>query len=379
MKKDISSSSAVCAALFTSLLVSAPAYSAVSSEDDSVNNWGPWTTIATAAGGKTAIRLNLKFTNPQNFTDTGQFVTDVPADSDSLPILFGALGDYSADGKQRRRVASPGRIFGPEVYRDNNRVMASLSSTIQFSDIDQNPEQYEPEFEPGFEQDGPGINLAGTGSFTATDEYQNSFSSDQLIFRQITTPLGEMLRGGSEEGLDKALFLNSAISGLNVGIITAVNGDTVTKGTFIGGTASSLNSVQALARNTYAHYEGRFMRNLNNSRVSIDIDFSNASWGGYFSSGNVDFGVQGGTISGANLTASNERFSPNVSQGSISASFFGGNAEAIAGIVDVEVSANNFPGPQTESINPPPIEIPETKRFVDTFVTLQTDVGNGDR
>ncbi|WP_432472325.1 hypothetical protein [Amphritea sp. HPY] len=344
MKKDIFCTAITCAAVLTAQLASSSAYAAVSSDEDSVKEWGPWTTIATAAGGNPTVRLNLQAAPSQNVTDSGQFVTEIPDTTEAYSVLFGALGDVDQlDSSLIPFENGPDdfdSLAAPDAFTENNRVMTSLTTLTSIEGIADLPQDQE-------------FTVAGLGSFTATDEYQNSLTSDQLIFLEENAPFGDLTIAGNSGTLDRVAFLNTAINGLNAGIITAANGSTLTKGTFIGGTASSLGAIQALAGNTSASYEGSFLRSLDSSNVSIRVNFTDSTWSGRFIvDQGVAFGVSSGSISGANLIASNGNLSPNVTNGSVSASFFGDSAEAIAGIADVEI---------------------DSTRFADTFVTTKTE------
>lgn len=358
MKKDIFRVSGACAVMLAAQLVTSSAHAAVLS-DDSVSSWGPWSSIATAAGGNagTTLRLNLKFSTPNNFTDSGEFVTDVNVPDET--IFYGAIGDKSRRPSKAQRGPFPKWLSRSDNFKDNNRLLASLDSTINLADS----------------EDNEGTRF-GTGSFTVTDQFGYSFESDELAFSEFDSPFGTWVEGRQPNFIskDKAFFLNTAITGLNVGIIKASHEEGRSMATFVGGTASSLNAIQAMGNNIIAHYNGVFLRSVNNSYVSLDVNLSNATWNGDFNSGKQGFGVYNGTITGSSLSATTATasFSPNVVAGSVNANFFGDNAEAIAGVVDVELSRFNGP-PCGECAQPAqiPVEIP-TKRFVDTFVTIKT-------
>lgn len=356
MKKDIFRVSSACAVMLAAQLATSSVQAAVSSDDDSVSSWGPWSSIATAAGGNAGntLRLNLKFSTPNNFTDSGEFVTDVNVPEDEA-IFYGAVGDKSRRPSKAQRGPFPKWLSHSDNFKDNNRLLVSLDSTINLADS----------------EDNEGTRF-GTGSFTVTDQYGYSFESDELAFSEFDSPFGTWIEGKQPKFVsrDKAFFLNTTISGLNVGIIKATHDEGRSMGTFVGGTASSLNAVQALGNNIIAHYNGTFLRSPMNSHVNLRLNLSDATWSGGFNSGQQGFGVRNGTISGSSLSATTATasFSPNVVAGSVNANFFGDSAEAIAGIVDVELA--HF----QQARLPCDCEQPElpTERFVDTFVTIKT-------
>lgn len=291
-------------------------------------------------------------------TDAGQFVTNVNAPDET--VFYGAIGGKSGKFKRQRFGPVPNWIGAYDNFQDDNRQLSSFTSEVSFPETESERRVF------------------GTGTFTATDEFGDSFTSRELRFSQKDTPIGNWVDSNQRRSKERALFLETAINGLNAGIVKFGNGETRSMATFVGGTASSLSSIQALGNNVIAHYNGVFLRAPTGSHVSMRLNLSNATWGGNFHSNNAGFGVRGGTISGSSLTASTENFSSNVVNGSINANFFGNNAEAIAGIADVELMHGKFraaacdgpcgPGPQPLQI---PVEMP-TERFVDTFVTIKT-------
>lgn len=345
MRKEISRFTIAYAAIFAAQLAAIPAHAAVSSDEDSVSEWGSWATLATAAGGNApTLNLNFQFTNPQNFIDSAPFVTPVDPGEEPGPLFFGALSD--APTSSLRDLTTTDLILAGNRYGGNDRLMTSLTSTITLS------------------SDNPELDILGTGSFTVNDEYGNSLTSVPLQFIEGVIPdLGTLLAAADSESADAAFILSNSnlfgikVAGLNAGFIRIVNGGTASKGTFIGGTptAGNLDAIQALAGDTVANYSGTFLRSPFRGNVSIDVNFTTASWNGNFSNGqNISFEVNNGLINAANLTATTANISApeaTVNSGSVAASFFGDNAEAIAGIADIDIEGQD--------------------RFVDTFATLK--------
>lgn len=347
MRKGWSHSTLVCSAVFAAQLSVSTVSAATTQNDDSVTQWGSWATLATAAGGNNPVlNLSFQFTDPQNFVDSNTFVTPTPENPESGPLFFGALSDTSVSSIQGIDDQDLlDLIFAGNSYGQNDRLMTNFDSTINLSSAS------------------PAFDVLGTGTFSTTDEYGNSLTSTPAIFIEGASPLGTLL-AASSEGNDAALTINntalfeSKINGLNVGFIQLMNGETISKGTFVGGTptAGNINTIQSLAGSTIATYNGTFLRSPFRGSVFIEVNFSNASWTGNFSNGQgVNFNVNNGLINGSSLTASTANITAaesSVNSGVVAANFFGDSAEAVAGIADVDIQGQD--------------------RFVDTFVSTTT-------
>lgn len=327
----------------TAAIATTSTFAATNNSDDSVNAWGPWSSLATAAGPQVNVDpFTLRFSAPENIIASEQFVSTVPTEAEDRSRFFGAMYDYNKKAKA-----------------NNYRQMESFTYSL-------NPDDN------------------GQGNFIMVDEKGNDVTLEDWaqiavnkkgvhsLLYQTTIDCSEGIRCNKKQRKQGFKVIKSTRMGTlalydkgdyQLGIAKLFTSEKGKKGpwtrsVFVQGTATSLDSLQALAGVTSATYNGSFAGNKK-ARVTLNVNFSDSSWGGTFNTkSNQKMGtltVSGGTIDGTNLLADASSISTNVKKmnitdGSVNASFFGDNAQAIAGVVDVSGTFKN-----------------QEKRFTDVF------------
>lgn len=300
-------------ALMTALALTVGTVSTVSantSDNDSVNSWGPWSTLATAAGPVTAPTpsvdpLSIRIDSNTNFTEASPFEAEVSEIDDGSR-------SYAAIRSTHRRSDRELRY----------RLLSSIDTTVA------NP-------------DDPTL-----GKISVTDEYGNSpetspewgtaKQSGDWTYYQFENRRGKKrnISRYKEETNDDFTLIDARTHRAGVDQYRAA---------VISGTASSIESIQALGNTVRGtlKYTGR-LQNSNRPVRHLTVNFTDSTWSAHFKAneGFNNIRVNDGAINGATLTATQDNISltgskVNLTSGSVNASFLGNTASTIGGIVDV--------------------------------------------
>lgn len=276
--------------------------------DDSVTTWGPWSSVATAAGPQGRINpFAIRFSETNNLTDSDQFVTAVQTAENDDYRFYGAAMKDNYEG------------------RGDNRVFRQLSNL----EILANPD----------------ANESGRIVMTKTDGNLWQLSQWHDMHTK-STPDGSYSTGYlSKRVTEKGWFNITNEDGLTVTLadIYKPNNNRYFYGTTISGTVSSLNAIQSLASEVTGtlRYSGGFLNSGANVHW-IKVNFDASTWSGKFGTAGVGLGklkVADAPINGADLSAGLEHMTASkaaLKTGSINASFFGSQADIIAGVMDVK-------------------------------------------
>lgn len=147
---------------------------------------------------------------------------------------------------------------------------------------------------------------------------------------------------------------------------------------FVAGQLTPLADMASLAsREITASYCGQTA--LAGGHVSMTVFFyGNPSWNGTFNggSGPAGFTVAGGAVSGAGFSATTANLSTSGGSisGSVNGSFYGPQAAAAGGVIDVTKTTSYANGVSVQVIAPPPVE---TTRYVDAFLANKVSQTSG--
>lgn len=294
---------------------------------DSVNDWGNWENLATAAGLPAInLPLNFNFPNSQQLTDGERFETVISAPQEGGEKIYAVFTTYDRQEENRYWWYETSPLSHVSLTADENN--ASFSATDENNQTVLSlavvPHNYSDSWE-------------GT-------EYNSYYSWQEQD--NIRTGHGIWLSEDSNH------FGGSAQLWTNIKEGNYWYGDSSTYSRFIGGTTTSLDQLQKLSSVTKAVYNGHFSGTHKN--VNITVNFSNSSWNGTFDTKNWSntalnsagvLTVANGNINGANLSAGLANItsdSSTLSKASVDASFFGKNGSNIAGIVDVTSENGRF-------------------------------------
>lgn len=283
-------------------------------EEDSVKSWGQWAKqYATAAGGEINTRA-LAFAslgqgeagrNSQNEADveTG-YKVEIDNAGERQYVSWGARNGFSSVPTGSKRAEIEVSVDGAE----GSYIVASFDDRHDSVLLDRNDRQ-----------------LGGVG-------YEEGYfkTHDGLRWSFLTLEDGE---GDYQRGYWYTDF--------NPG-----SGWVTNAGFFITGMTSTVTAVEGLANdvlagNVSAVYNGAFLGNRGD--VTIEVDFGrNAGWTGSFKPVDfVEFDAKG-TFEGVNLVGSINTAGVT---GTVDASFFGDNANVIAGIAEANAGeAGDFVG-----------------------------------
>lgn len=297
-------------------------------EEDSVMIWGPWETLGTAAGpGEQTRALSFRYIDSNNFTDSDDFVADLP---DGNQRFYGVIHngmDYRGQGC--KFCDGPLGLLSMGPYFNGERI---VSADISYG-------------ESGISFDftgDDGLSHSANMSFHSTrgaDPFMRYRYGDMYSWRGTNCTgsdcarikeLGDDYFRGFTQTSEMMDYLQQRDYG--VSFITS---------DFVAGTTSSIsaiNALQSLAGDTTAHYYGSL---FHAGPVSLHINLSNATWNGYFGTPIGTAMVSNGSINGADLAGtvtgnvpSITDNGPNTLTGTVEASFFGSQAETIAGVID---------------------------------------------
>ena len=292
-----------------------------SAKTDSVNEWGKWEQLFTAAGQPTVnLPLNFSFNKGPNPIDSKQFVTEIQEGERYYGIItsFDSRNNYYYYGENNQRITK----F--QYSADENSASFSITgdegAKLSTSNLPNNYfHSYSGYSYAHYHNQIQQLNQEGEyeyfSTYTSTD-YINSFGAQ----------IWERKSDGETGFYDVGEYAN-----------------------LIGGKTTDLNQLQKLAGISSATYSGHMYWG---GQVSLNVNFKNASWNGTFDTDGYFYNqhnnagtltVQNGTINGANLNASLANISSDtatLSKGSIEGSFFGDSAQQLAGIVDVTSQEN---------------------------------------
>ncbi|MCP4234287.1 MAG: transferrin-binding protein-like solute binding protein [Aestuariibacter sp.] len=370
-------------------------YGDVTVADDSVDSWGPWGQFAQpAAGPAVPVVAALAPTipgGPNVFDDADDFVPKVdepPAVGSACEAgqscFYATYARYQYDGGEYYYYGGDGgAVAGPVPANFPNNLPAAAAGQLegQFgvsavspdaSHPDRSSEQmstghYHPNYNSGY---GTGIadyiHMGGWSDYDGGEGYSNVsyylpyVADDQMLFGYWSDGNDTYTDGDSD------CYYYSCYS---------YDGG---EGTFVGGIATAQADLAALnAGNVQASYTGNTAgapSYYNRSPVSMDVNFGSATWsasvnggsdgsftqetdsfGNDYVLGQVGFNASG-TISGANI-ASTSVSAPDATSisGSMNGTFFGANAAAVGGIIDVNKSTADY----------------SNSRYVDTFQAVK--------
>lgn len=326
------------AALATALTTSIAHANTNKPDDDSVHLWGPWETLATAAGGREEIRsITFRYDNNSNFTDSINFVAEVDDQTDER--FYGVISQQQNIMYLRMMPGTNNRerITSADLSYNNAEIVYNFTGDRGLSDSDSLEYRYnrgttlfygdyEAPLEKGEQLAAlriigpPGIRSCAPAECATITEYE-----DGNFFRGTTKTTQMAMNNQGIMGDDRQYMpyqntvTASFIAG-NVSSLSAIN---------------ELQSIQNLARDQILRFNGNM---FNSGFVNLRVNISTASWSGDFHTFTKNFGrleVQNGTISGADLSGSvtGGMYNPQVS-GKVEASFFGSQAKTIGGAIE---------------------------------------------
>lgn len=331
------------AVLTTLVATSAVAANKKDDQKDSVNSWGPWNGVQTAAGpgAGAAVPLLIQFANSQNNIDSSAFDAGVENDN-------AGYREYMAWYSRNKH--------GDRKYARGNFESINLADGVEGSktlDFVVGTESGEQTYSP---RELNGYDYGYHADFHDTKKINKKKTNHQYyhVYAALNGFLGmPMMKRGEELSEEDIAFLQGYWGGYdelrnNKGKYKGTRWNN--QGAFIAGQTSTLASVQnALAGNVSANYSG--WMGLNGGRVDITLNLGAApTWSGTFDgrfgndhahgpafNGNngqtVQFQVNNGAINGVDLSGVVDS---NGVIGGVNASFFGDQAQHINGIVDVE-------------------------------------------
>ena len=312
--------------LLSSLCYFATTQAATSQQEDSVMIWGPWETLGTAAGPGEQVRaVSFRYGDNQNFTDSDNFVTDIP-DSERFYGVIHIGMDYR--GQQCFDCI---RILKGFYYGGNERIVSAdisySSSAINFD----------------FSGDGDLSHSANMpfDSTRGSDPFMRYRYGDWSQARCESPDCARIKELG--DGYFRGFAQTSEIIEYFKREVEDEYGLSFTTSDFIAGTTSTLdaiNNLQALVNDTTAYYYGSL---FHSGHVGMYINLTDASWEGHFNTPIGHAYVDNGTINGADLTGSvSSYYDEGELSGTVEASFFGSQAETIGGILDTSDSKSRY-------------------------------------
>lgn len=330
------------AVLTTLVATSAVAANKKDDQDDSVNSWGPWNGVQTAAGpgAGAAVPLLIQFANSQNNTDSSAFDAGVENDNAGYReyMAWYSRTKHGDDKYARGSFESVTLIDGPEGSQKLDFVVGTESGDQTYS-----PRKLK------------GRDLGHFSHFSNVKKVNKKKTNHQYyhVWAALNGfPFGMPMKRSEELSEEEIAFLQGYWGGYdelrnNKGKYKGTRWNN--QGAFIAGQTSTLASVQnVLAGNVSVNYHGYMAFG---GSVDITLNLGAApSWSGSFNGnfGNdhahgpafdgsngqmVQFQVNNGAINGVDL---NGVVDGNGVIGGVNASFFGDQAQHINGIVDVE-------------------------------------------
>ena len=345
------------AVLTTLVATSAVAANKKDDQDDSVNSWGPWNGVQTAAGpgAGAAVPLLIQFANSQNNIDSSAF--EAGAENDNAGYReYMAWYSREAHGKGKNKRKSTVRASFSErpIPVDGGEGNYSVSYAV--------------ETEAGSQTHNPRTaTLRKNGAFVSTKMLNPVKRNKQSIYTEAVLQNGKTAKSALDVDLENVAFFAGEWSG-ETQAREMRNGEErrapsfspwKTKslnnsGNFVFGQSSTIASVNGLlAGNGTAVYESRSAF-AKGGYVRMELQLgSNASWSGQFNpKGQPSFNVNNGSFNGVDLAGVVDSKG---AAGSVNASFFGSQANHIAGIAEVDFAKRG--------------------QFVDVFAVQQTCLG----
>lgn len=311
----LSISIAVCAAMAVSL--SANAATQKDSGGDSVNSWGPWEGVKTAAGPRVAqIPFRIGFVQSQNSRNAAAFEADVEQETEGGWKGYVALAKNDHSG-----------VIGGTVDFALDPSTDSVSAIVRLKDgrvhrLNQNSHFYE-----------GGESPALWGQSRAMD--------DGFKFRQFVV-----------EGENGNYIQTSQASHWKYGV---VGGDEITNGDlrldksdsfnswFVAGMPTAIADIQSFnLGNVIATYSGYgYYSATGYATNTIQVDFGANTWNGSWQ-GPVDVQANG-VVAGVGFQSTSVT-GTGVTAGSVEGSFYGEGAKSLGGLLDVQKGSKHIVG-----------------------------------
>lgn len=344
------------AVLTTLVATSAVAANKKDDQEDSVSSWGPWNGVQTAAGpgGAATVPLLIQFANVQGNTDGSAFDAGVEDDNSGYREY---MAWYSRKAHDKRNSTERAYFSERPVPVDGGEGATTVDYAIATEAGDQthNPRTAK------LQRNGSFVSVKSTGKLKRNKQYIYTEAVLDNVGKK--TPKSKMevdladvaYFAGEWYGKDEVGKLRKGKKGSQPSIAWKQQ-KLNNRADFVYGQSSSIASVNnLLAGNATAVYQSKSAF-AKGGYVRIELELgAGASWSGYFDpngKNNHSFTVQNGTFNGVDLAGV---VASKGATGTVDASFFGSQAQHIAGIAEVDFGKKGS--------------------FVDVFAVQQTCLG----
>jgi hypothetical protein len=333
------------AVLTTLVATTAAAANKKDDQEDSVSSWGPWNGVQTAAGpgGAATVPLLIQFADLQGNTDGSAFDAGVEDDNSGYREY---MAWYSRKAHDKRNSTERAYFSERPVPVDGGEGATTVDYAIATEAGDQthNPRT---------------AKLNRSGAFVSFDYKNKKNRNKQYIYTNAVTQNGKDIGSRAEADLAEIAYFSGNWYGKDEVKQKGQwkQSQLNNRGDFVFGQSSSIASVNnLLAGNATAVYQSKSAF-AKGGYVRIELELgAGASWSGYFNpngKNNHSFTVQNGTFNGVDLAGV---VASKGATGTVDASFFGSQAQHIAGIAEVDFGK-------------------KAGQFVDVFAVQQTCLG----
>ena len=364
--------STLIVALFTAASIQSVAF-AKAKDDDSVRSWGRWATLVQPAAGPPVANVAL--------AGLGLPEVIILPEPPPPPVVdpgncdAGALCGYGVIAQNRIQIFADddplNTINGPQLATPN---LDPIPVGAEALNIAIGPDELITLTINSNSTPGLGLNFTDQGvfvdSFFPGVTFWGNEDGGAEIFGITIDVLGKLFAFG---------FIDSEVTEFGFPILFD---ETITEAAFIFGETSSIDDLaiaEINAGNVEANYQGGTL--LAGTFVDIDVDFGAGTWEGSFNGG-TDSGVvdqqansdgstsligqvgfdASGVISGINIVSNDISADDGIVSGSVTGSFFGGEAAVLAGSVDIDKTVEAVGDAEGYSGN-----------YTDVFVTIDTN------